>query len=849
MLPKHLIKSALKNQTSIGDNPCLPPEDENKFIVSLLDDYCDEILPSDNVDENELKEKLSELIIQCKKIERKYNNALEQICAECITELFQIPDDTVQIDCKLVNKVDTDSERLLPEKNNKYTFDSIEDIDILTGEIYKRRMLNALIAGASLYYARNFKPYFQKVFEINDELPSLYKKIMDINEILLYLSKDSLTKEGDNDGGKVDVYMSSNDEMIQINAEALLFPILLSELTKGILEIAVSHGLPEDREKAMYVIGKSDFKLAEIWDMRIGVPLWKLIVNRCEKLGYDVKEVGVNFLFMYFATMSVNEFNHNMKEVFAGTKKGMKILDNIIDEIIDGKEQDDFDEYMELKHSENIPINDEDYFNAEELITDSEEFFDADELVTDSEIIENKVFNNKKLILESNSSQAKKKSMPIIKELLGITDDSEAKNVLEQIKLAFYHNTPNDKEWVIFPSICRAALECGFGSDNVDYPKLNNLKELLVYMRANINANEMDPRDYQNTDYKTLDDIIGKMISKADDEEAERVNNTEYVPNDEYEIIGPIDFETAKKYGDDSCPSSKLCYTQNEKTWNEYTINGMNTVYVILKRGWQNIPAQHDNEHKSPYDTYGLSMIFVFVNEHNKLVYCNVRWNHDANYGAKQVDHAMDKIEISQLIGRNFNEVFKPINSFANAVKTAQEKLKHGENIADAFDKVLFVKNHFELYVVILHKKYNLYNIEDNKLLCNHWYDFISNFAYDDEYFTNVLWAKDDAENKQYLLNFDGRPMIRASRFYSDTYCSNVLRVEFNPKRWCLINSECKRIGNLFYKYISDFDKNKNCAVQSSANGYWNVMNDKGELLSDRWFMHENNALAFRDSF
>lgn len=371
MLPKHILKYAERNQTSIGDNPCLPPGEENNFIVSILSSYFDRISKDIN-DENEdtLKNKLGELIVKCKKIESKNIQSLEQICIDCINELFNIPEDTIVIEGNIVNKVDTEVERIIPEKTDKFSFDSIKDMNTLTDEIYKRRMLNCLVSGASLYYMKNFKPYFQKIFEIDPDLPSLYKKILSLNDVLLYINKDSFN-ENNNDGGKVDVFISSEDNMVTIKAEGILFPILLNELIKGLLELSISHGLPTERDKAMYVIGKSDFKLAEIWDMRIGCPLWGNIVSTIEELGYSAEEIGINFIFMYFAMMQTNEFNDSMKEIFAKTKKGKNILLSIIKEIEKNKEQDEFDDYIKNQQNSEIYISDDEYYNPEELIMDS----------------------------------------------------------------------------------------------------------------------------------------------------------------------------------------------------------------------------------------------------------------------------------------------------------------------------------------------------------------------------------------------------------------------------------------------------------------------------------------------
>lgn len=49
-------------------------------------------------------------------------------------------------------------------------------MNYLSGEIYKRRMLNALVAGASMYYMNYIGNYIKEIFEINPDLPSLYKK-------------------------------------------------------------------------------------------------------------------------------------------------------------------------------------------------------------------------------------------------------------------------------------------------------------------------------------------------------------------------------------------------------------------------------------------------------------------------------------------------------------------------------------------------------------------------------------------------------------------------------------------------------------------------------------------------
>lgn len=369
-LPKHILNSLKKNQTSLGEHPAYPPEQEEMFIVNAVaqkfSKLCDgkEIV---NIDE--MKNELGRLITQCKKIETKNKNALEELCMNIVTELFSIPEDTVSIDVEIVDGVNVDDERFLPENTDDYSFDDIKDMRRLTDEIYKRRMLNALVAGASVYYSSNISQYIREIFDIDSELPSLYKKILSFNEILLFFEKDTLDKDSKNntEGGKVSVEMNSAENSVHIKADGIIFPILLEETIKGILELAISHGLPNERSKAEYVIKKADFRLAELWDMRLGMTLWELIVSQID----DMETIEPNFFLMTLAELPVKTFNSCLGEIFAKTNRGKKILQNIISKISSEKDKDEFNDFINQNNNKGEHQIDDDYYTGEELINDS----------------------------------------------------------------------------------------------------------------------------------------------------------------------------------------------------------------------------------------------------------------------------------------------------------------------------------------------------------------------------------------------------------------------------------------------------------------------------------------------
>ena len=374
-LPKHILKALRTNRTSLGEHPAFPPEEEEKFVVNLILDTFEEISEKVNVqDYSTLESELAHIISQCRKIEKENIEALEQLCSKIVGELFDIPSDTLKMEWHIVNKVDTSTERLVPERTEGFSFDDIDDMNYLSAEIYKRRMLNALVAGASMYYMNFIGEYIKEIFEINPDLPSLYKKIIDYNNFLLYVSKDTLNEKGSSDGGKVDVTISSKDEYPIIKAEGLIFPILVEESIKGILELAISRGLPENIDKAKYVISKADFKIAEVWDMRLGFALWKLIEKEVNDCGYDMLEVGINFFLMELAQMDTDDFNTTLKEIFAQTRRGKDYIDEIVQTIIYNKDKDEFDDFVKTKNDSTVQINDDEYFTPEELITDNYEY-------------------------------------------------------------------------------------------------------------------------------------------------------------------------------------------------------------------------------------------------------------------------------------------------------------------------------------------------------------------------------------------------------------------------------------------------------------------------------------------
>jgi hypothetical protein len=163
----------------------------------------------------------------------------------------------------------------------------------------------------------------------------------------------------------------------------MVFPVLIHELVKGVMELMSAHGLPKDKRIGEYVINKSDFLAAEPWDMRLGPALWGRFTSMIEPDNFHLK----HHLYTELASMPVKEFNHKMREIMAGTKEGKKIVKNILDEIKTEFKEDEFNEAMnELGNTDEPQFEDKSSYRFDELFgddiesDDTKEGYDFDEL-------------------------------------------------------------------------------------------------------------------------------------------------------------------------------------------------------------------------------------------------------------------------------------------------------------------------------------------------------------------------------------------------------------------------------------------------------------------------------------
>lgn len=315
---------------------------DEKIANRMLSERYDEIISRfseniENVSVNTIKEKLSKLMTRCMEKERNIRPMLEKLCAKTVFECFDIPDGEFDFKCNLVDSVDPGlTIRFTPETEDDVEYDDVASMDVEKSEVYKRKMINCLVTGGSLRMLRKArKLYLNELFDLDEELPHLYNKIMYMNEYLLFKDKRKPSKNDHMQSGMVNVSIKNGDTRNTVDVKACIFPILLFESFKGVFELVSSNGLPDDYESAKRVIGESDALVYDPYNMKIGPVVWDYIFASSNL--DDIPDMLYSLVMM-----DAKEFKDTMLEIGYKTKKGRMFVDALKNDSVEDSSDFEF---------------------------------------------------------------------------------------------------------------------------------------------------------------------------------------------------------------------------------------------------------------------------------------------------------------------------------------------------------------------------------------------------------------------------------------------------------------------------------------------------------------------------
>jgi len=355
------------NKTSLGKHPVFPEGDEYTFPEKIMGDRFKEVVNRykrhhevDDIDNNKIKSEMMGMVKQTMSLEQNNRKALEKLAIDMVREEFDMDEDMVEIEATLTKNISLEGTKKnpLPAKYDM-EFKNHDELVTANKEVHKRRFTNAMIQGAAKKCHHMFQMVEDELSGINPKLPNMYSKLMAASDYMYYI--EPKMEEGIT-GGIVRVqFPTKENPKIKIIAEAMVFPVLIHELVKGVMEILSAKGLPK-KKMGEFVINKADFLAAEPWDMRIGPALWSRFTEMFDPEDYNLK----HHVYSEMVQLPVDEFNKQMREVMAGTKEGKKLIKSLVDEVKKEMSGEEFNEAIQGFQKE--IENNHDTFNLDELL-------------------------------------------------------------------------------------------------------------------------------------------------------------------------------------------------------------------------------------------------------------------------------------------------------------------------------------------------------------------------------------------------------------------------------------------------------------------------------------------------
>lgn len=228
--------------------------------------------------------------------------------------------------------MNVDPEEETPEERQAVGADVEQIAQELDSEKNKRRFINLLIQGSSMNKNYAYHMAADALNAINPQLVRTYSRLMPVAEWVYWAMPDQSLKDmmrtGQGQGGKAWVDWQGNVPVI--HAQAVVFPVLLQELAKGLMEyLSRSHLEELDPDTRRHVKKHVDTLGNETSDIRMGPEVWRRFLNG---IG-DQNQNYVPYIYDYIIKLPAGEFNQRMNQILRGDAQGRRFVDELVQQI------------------------------------------------------------------------------------------------------------------------------------------------------------------------------------------------------------------------------------------------------------------------------------------------------------------------------------------------------------------------------------------------------------------------------------------------------------------------------------------------------------------------------------
>lgn len=215
------------------------------------------------------------------------------------------------------------------------------------GEVHKRHLINIFIQGGALNKNFAHAMFSEELKIVGEDIVKWYNLAMSGSMLWYYTieqdltsfgmaplgsveidSEDSEDSGGDNGGGD-DGGGDDGGHVYVIKARAKIFPILVQEIMKGVMEMTSHSALPSDTGLKKRVLNKTDFVDYEKWAIIVGNKMWNDLISHL-----DIKESDLA-LYLYHKLIHYphREFSTYAKILLEGGGKAKSLVKKWVEEI------------------------------------------------------------------------------------------------------------------------------------------------------------------------------------------------------------------------------------------------------------------------------------------------------------------------------------------------------------------------------------------------------------------------------------------------------------------------------------------------------------------------------------
>ena len=343
-LLKEDMDDDLKNKIESGENDYakhLDPETVKRMADNIINDVKTNLQAKmggrGQVNLDSAQRTLFQGLTNVLPIEDRHRTELERLAVELVRSEYDIPEDAVDFEVRIMGQNPIHKTGLKMKKGNKRPPQGKSEEE-LKPNVTKRRLMNAMMHGAARKGQYMYHLAQEELNRIDPNLANNYSKIMAGNDFMYWaMNDDRIAQESEHGTHAGQVRVDLSGPKPKIIAQGMTFPFLLHELTKGVLELMSLHGLDADKETRDYVLDKTDNLESEPWDIRLGPKIWEKFMEALNTDDLPYK----SHIFNRLSTLPPAEFNNIVQGLLNDSEEARNVIKELADDV--RKEQNEYD--------------------------------------------------------------------------------------------------------------------------------------------------------------------------------------------------------------------------------------------------------------------------------------------------------------------------------------------------------------------------------------------------------------------------------------------------------------------------------------------------------------------------